>query len=734
MIKTSRPVRHRGLSLAAAFSTGLALCAAAQAQASEINPPLPGQIRNVVVGAGGYVSGIFADPNEKGLFYIRTDMGGAYRWDAAKLRWIPILEQQSASDFGIESIAVDPGQARTVYIQTGKYFYDKARILKSTNAGESWTSLPTPPKLASSGNGPNRMVGERLQVDPNLSDLLVLASRNVGLWKSPDGGAHWVQVGQAPGKTDFPKGEDKLGLSFVTFDKASGQPRAPTPILYVGVFDSAGAAGGVWKSVDSGENWTLMKGGLKTPARAAVAADGTLYVTFLGRKESDGGVFKAARDADTLTPCTPEPKSGYCALALDPANPKILYTSQAKGAYRLKTFASTDGGATWNAVSAVHGIGNPATRDGSQWFGNISQLVVNPFNPKEVWMGDWLGVLRTADITDPAKPWDFLFAGHEEIVPLILVCAPTGAPLLDGAADVNGHRFTDLTVPPVDQFKNPACGSTTGLDFCETDPNVWARVYKSFIGAPRGGYSTDNGVTWSTFKSVPEGVEGGRIAVSATNPKLFVWSTEKGKVFTTADQGSTWTQATTAPAVSSWEFSQNAQALASDRVDGNTFYLFKDVAGKPAGHGEIWRSTDGGQTWAVAGTLPYGNRANLYQYKIITSPSAKGKLWMNLGHERVCKSADGGQTFTTVPGVSSAGMIAFGKAAPGKSEPAVFLWGSAQGQSGLFRSDDDGVTWKKLAMNAPINDEPKVIGADRQTFGRVYIGTDGRGIYVIDSE
>jgi len=715
-------------------ATWVSAVPASNGQTTSATGLVAGRVRNVAVGAGGYVTGIFADSHEKGLFYIRTDMGGAYRWDAVAARWIPILEQQhDSSDFGIESIAVDPSRARTVYIQTGKYPGDKARIIKSIDAGDTWTQLPVPPHLASSGNGPNRMVGERLQVDPNLSDRLVLASRSIGLWRSPDGGAHWTQLGLAPAKTDFPKGAEKLGLSFVAFDKASGKAETPTPILYVGVFDPASPTGGVWKSTDGGENWKPMQGGLKTPARAAVASDGTLFVTYLATKEREGGVFKAARDAETLVNVSPEVGLGFCALALDPSNPKTVYASQAKGVFRLKTFASADGGATWHAVGAVHGIGNLATRDGSQWFGNISQLAVNPFNPREVWMGDWLGVLRTSDIADAAKPWDFLFAGHEEIVPLVLVCAPTGAPLLCGSADVNGHRFTDVTIPPVDQFRNPAFGSTTGLDFCEADPNVWARVYKSFVGATPGAYSTDNGVHWATFKSVPPGVEGGRIAVSATDPRRFVWSTEKSGVFYTADQGAHWTRAETAPLVCSWEFSQNAQALASDRVDGNTFYILKDTAGKPTGHAEIWRSTDGGQTWAMSGSMPYSSHANIYQYKLIASPSAKGKLWISLGHERVCKSSDGGQTFTTVPGVGTAGMIAFGKAAPGQTEPAVFLYGGAGGKSGLFRSDDDGATWTTVDLSAPICDDPRVIGADRQTFGRVYIGTDGRGIYVIDS-
>jgi len=36
--------------------------------------------QNVPIGAGGFVTGIYADPNVFGLIYISTDVGGAYRW------------------------------------------------------------------------------------------------------------------------------------------------------------------------------------------------------------------------------------------------------------------------------------------------------------------------------------------------------------------------------------------------------------------------------------------------------------------------------------------------------------------------------------------------------------------------------------------------------------------------------------------------------------------------------
>src|ERR1700722_743364 len=70
--------------------------------------------RNVVIGGGGFVTGIVMHPHEKGLMYARTDVGGAYRWDSGAGEWIPITDWSGMADVnltGIESIAVDPSDA-----------------------------------------------------------------------------------------------------------------------------------------------------------------------------------------------------------------------------------------------------------------------------------------------------------------------------------------------------------------------------------------------------------------------------------------------------------------------------------------------------------------------------------------------------------------------------------------------------------------------------------------------
>ena len=48
--------------------------------------------KNVVVGAGGFAPNIVFSRAEKGLAYLRTDMGGAYRWDSGLGRWVPLQD------------------------------------------------------------------------------------------------------------------------------------------------------------------------------------------------------------------------------------------------------------------------------------------------------------------------------------------------------------------------------------------------------------------------------------------------------------------------------------------------------------------------------------------------------------------------------------------------------------------------------------------------------------------
>ena len=97
---------------------------------------------NVKIGGGGFVSSIVPSTVERNLFYARTDVGGAYRWDESKKEWIPLMDWVDASErglLGVEAIMPDPVNANKVYMVCGTSYwnYGRTAFLRSSNKGDS---------------------------------------------------------------------------------------------------------------------------------------------------------------------------------------------------------------------------------------------------------------------------------------------------------------------------------------------------------------------------------------------------------------------------------------------------------------------------------------------------------------------------------------------------------------------------------------------------------------------
>jgi hypothetical protein len=73
--------------------------------------------------------------------------------------------------------------------------------------------------------------------------------------------------------------------------------------------------------------------------------------------------------------------------------------------------------------------------------------------------------------------------------------------------------------------------------------------------------------------------------------------------------------------------------------------------------------------------------------------------------------------------------LGFGKAAPGAAYPAIYLVGVVGGVQGIFRSADQGASWVRINTGAEQwGWTGQTITGDLHRFGRVYLGTNGRGI------
>jgi hypothetical protein len=163
--------------------------------------------------------------------------------------------------------------------------------------------------------------------------------------------------------------------------------------------------------------------------------------------------------------------------------------------------------------------------------------------------------------------------------------------------------------------------------------------------------------------------------------------------------------------------------LAADRIDGSKFYLYDYNSG------HFYRSTDGAATFENISTIP---SLGWKQQVVEAAPGMNGEVWMSNGASGLYRSLNAGETFAKVANVY-AFMFSFGVSPSGSKVPTVFLYGTVENTTGLFRSDDMGTSWILINdTQHQMSDLVKGTGSmagDRQVWGRVYIGTDGRGVF-----
>lgn len=93
------------------------------------------------IGGGGYLSGLVVGKKE---MYIRTDVGGAYKYDYSKKEWVQLfsfITEAKKEYLSVKGIAIDPNDDNIVYFLCGcAYFYPyKTAIFKTTDGGKTFT-------------------------------------------------------------------------------------------------------------------------------------------------------------------------------------------------------------------------------------------------------------------------------------------------------------------------------------------------------------------------------------------------------------------------------------------------------------------------------------------------------------------------------------------------------------------------------------------------------------------
>ncbi len=691
-------------------------------------PPKPYAWTVVPYGAGGYVDGFIYHPNEKGLLYARTDIGGLYRYDYPTKTWIALLDHLGHADadlMGVLSIALDPSDPNAVYVACGLYLPDwgrKGAILRSHDRGATWTKTELPIHVG--GNSDGRGTGERLVVSPRDAKTLYYASNQDGLWVSHDGGATFATTA-SPAKS----------LSMLAFDPTGGD-------LYAG---SAEGKGGLFVSHAGGAFEAVKGPPEQVPQRAAFARDGTLYVTFAQGNGAQGngsqtvnpsgavrgGLWRRNPDGQwrNVSPIITGEQNvfGYSGVDAGPDGTLVVSTLD-RWWPQDDLFVSHDRGATWTALSQQARFEASAwpwlaeTNTGRKMGSWISDLKINPFNADELIYGHGGGLWMSRNLTAAGKPqpvwFDANLAGFEEGAVTQTISPTGGATLMAAMGDMSGGAWDDLTKSPAAGLFRPNTESNLSVDFAGQNPGFIVRTVVN--SGTHGFYSTDAGASWTLFPASPfkPAAQGqpwkspGILAVSARATSLL-WAPGSDQAAFSSDRGKTWT------ASAGWPTGPGLIPIA-DKVADSVFYVHDSSGGR------VLVSVDGGATFKpIVSGLPAAATWDRSQLAVV--PTRMRDLWLALPGG-LLHSRDANAAMGAVRGVDTAWAIGFGAPAVKDGYPAVYLYGVVRGQEGLWRSDDEGATWVRINDDRHQFGDMHAITGDPLEYGTVYIAPHGRGI------
>lgn len=308
----------------------------------------------------------------------------------------------------ITALAPHPSDGAVVYVGTAN-----GGVWKTVDGGEHWVPLTDKqPSLAvgalalAPGNPETIWVGTG---EPNFA---CDTHFGVGLLRSTDGGYRWTQFGAATFAN--------LAISRVVIHPTNPSVMwvSATSAMAGFICGSVGSSSGVYKSTDGGVNWSTT-GSPGGDVSDLVIDPFDPQVLFLTRNYS--GVYRSTNGGTSWSPLTGTglPASGArrIDLAIHPTVPGTVYALYTNGSGNLiNTWKSIDSGASWTPLASL-----PSPLCAQQCF---YDLLAEVAPDGALWEGGY-GLFRTA--TDGAVASDWAWQGVNHPDQHALAFGPGGA-------------------------------------------------------------------------------------------------------------------------------------------------------------------------------------------------------------------------------------------------------------------------------------------------------------------
>ncbi len=345
-----------------------------------------------------------------------------------------------------------------------------------------------------------------------------------------------------------------------------------------------GAGGGVWETLNAGNNWTALTDALPSLAVGAIAfAPSNSRVIYLGTGEANNsadsyggqGLFKSTDGGLNWTLVNAQFAYGsFTSIWVDPATPNTLLASTSYGVFgraaffppnallpAIGVFRSTDGGVTWASTTINR---------------NAYAMAVNPANKQQAIIG-----ISNRGTTADASNGVYRSLDNGQTWAII-----STAPWHNSATGVGRIELTIAASQPATAYVSIERASTGALLGLWRTDNLWdaTPTWAQINVAPTDSGTGANGYCgWDrAFSSASNQCwYSHTVLASATDPNTLY----AGGVPLWKYDGTTWTEIshTTAGIANGMHVDQHALAWAGTRL----------VVGNDGG---IWSTTDGGTT------------------------------------------------------------------------------------------------------------------------------------------